>query len=167
MTASELCVTFERNGIPFDLRDVSSMIKRFRERKLARCLNSRRVVGKLHALTDFGRGAVKEAFGIETDPVPRNIDWSKYSQVVSASIRRAVLEEVGKKYLGMHCDKAASAIRKYMRETYPMSLNHVRNALKELMEMELVFVAGYSKRRHLKLYRLTPEGEKILNQMLK
>jgi hypothetical protein len=60
---------------------------------------------------------------------------------------------------------SATEVRKTLRETYPVGLNPVIRALKELRTLGLVMVAD-TKNGHRNAYRLTPTGRSIVTQLL-
>ena len=59
----------------------------------------------------------------------------------------------------------ASSIRKFIRPDYPVGLNPVLRAVRELAAKKLITCVGTTKQRSCKLYRLTPLGRAIVRQL--
>jgi hypothetical protein len=120
----------------------------------------------LYALTDAGRRAVEATFDVSVSPTSPAINWRLYSWVVRARIRKRVL-------LGMALWEAhspdgltASHIRRYIRADYPVGLNPVIRAVRELADKKLVTCIGTTDVRGCKLYRLSPTGRHIVGLMV-
>jgi hypothetical protein len=58
-----------------------------------------------------------------------------------------------------------AGIRKHLRDNHAVGLNPVIRAIKELVRLGLVQPSGVTPERACKLYRLTPMGRRILNQL--
>jgi hypothetical protein len=62
--------------------------------------------------------------------------------------------------------QTASSIRKLIRYDYPVGLNPVIRAVRELADRKLIACIGTTRLRGCKLYRLTPTGEALVKQIL-
>ena len=165
MTAKEICVASRAFAPRLQLRDVWHLLKQMRERGLATCYNPRLVTGRLFDLTDRGRAAVTVAFGAEIPAESHNVDWRKYSWVVRARVRRLTLLGLAELESKMHEGQTATAIRKHFRAEHSVGLNRVVRAVKDLLQLGLVKVKGLTRNRGCKLYRLTPAGMRIVEQL--
>lgn len=165
MTAKEICVAARIQSPCLQLRDVWHLLKQMQERGLATCHNPRLVTGRLYELTARGRAAVVVAFGAEIAAPSENIDWRKYSWVVRAKIRRLTLVALADLETKFGEAQTATAVRKHLRTEHPVGLNPVVRALKELLHLGLVREAGVTQKRCCKLYRLTPAGRRIVEQL--
>ena len=165
MTATELCQAGHPLNPRVRLRDVWFLMKQFEERGLAQSLNPRQKTGRLFCLTDHGRKVVAHGFGIRVKPIARRVNWKKYSLVARARIRKLTLLVLAKLTERPATMVSATEVRKTLRETYPVGLNPVIRALKELRILGLVVVAG-TKNSNRNAYRLTPAGRRIVAQLL-
>ncbi len=165
MTATELCQAGHPLNPRMQLRDVWFLMKQFEERGLAVSLNHRQKTGRLFCLTDHGRQVVAHGFGVRLKPSARRVNWIKYSLIVRAKTRKLTLLGLAKLTEGCDAMVSAAELRKALREEYPVGLNPVIRALKELRILGLVAVAGM-KSGHRNAYRLTPAGRRIVGQLL-
>jgi DNA-binding PadR family transcriptional regulator len=165
MTATEICSAARMINPHVQLRDIWYLLKEMQNRKLVLCRNPRLVTGRLYELTTRGQQAVASAFSISIAPVSQPLDWRKYSWVVRAKIRRLTL--VGLEHLQEKSGtpQTATGIRKHLRSEHAVALNPVVKALKELLRLGLVQEAGVTKQRCCKLYRVTPAGKRIIEQL--
>jgi DNA-binding PadR family transcriptional regulator len=62
-------------------------------------------------------------------------------------------------------EQTATAIRKHLRTQHAVGLNSVIRAIKDLVKLGLVKEDGVTDIRCCKLYRLTPAGARVLNQL--
>lgn len=83
------------------------------------------------------------------------MDWSKYSFVVRAKNRKSIL-------LHLSDPKTPSQLSEELK----LSLSHVSRAVKELEEKELIECLTPNEKVG-RVYRRTPDGEKIANHLSK
>ena len=165
MTASELCAAARELAPCLQLRDVWFLMRQMGARGLAVPLNERSNSGRLYALTDKGRKAVAVAFSVSIPALPGTVDWRLYSWVVRARIRRRVLLGLAQMENQRLEPQTASSIRKFIRSDYPVGLNPVIRAVRELAGKKLITGVGVTRLRACKLYRLTPTGHAIVEQV--
>jgi len=165
MTGTEICAVARTFNPRIQLRDVWHLLRQMQEREIVYCLNPRLVTGRLYALTERGRDEVHAAFGVVVAAPPASVDWRKYAWVIRAKIRRLTLEALGHLESLSSAAQTATSIRKYLRDDHAVGLNPVIRAIKELVWLGLVQPAGVTSERACKLYRLTPMGRRILNQL--
>src|SRR3989442_8248237 len=122
MTSSEICAAARRINPRVQLRDVWFIIRQLMQRKFVHCLNPRRTNGQLFYLTDQGRDAVAAAFGRRCDPLPQNVNWRKYGDVVRGNTPRLVLEGLGRLGKRTCGSQTAAAARKFLRNGNPRRL---------------------------------------------
>ena len=102
------------------------------------------------------------AFGIHVAPFSDNVNWSKYSHVARARIRRATLIGLSAVESRTDMGQTATTIRKHVRCDHAVGLNPILRALKDLRRLCLVRDAGVTRLRSCQLYRLTLEGRRIV-----
>lgn len=165
MMASEICAAAREFAPRLQLRDVWFLMRQMAERGLAVPLNERSNNGRLYGLTQEGARAVATAFGLEVSPVSQSSDWRRYGWVVRARIRKRVLVGLAQMESRHPEGHTASSIRKFIRPDYPVGLNPVLRAVRELANKRLITCVGTTKLRSCKLYRLTPSGRAIVRQL--
>jgi len=165
MTASEICLEARAINPRIQLRDIWYLLRQMQERQLVSCRNPKLVTGRLYELSAHGQEAVYAGFGILITPAPEFIDWRKYSLVARAKIRRVTLIGLGRLQEMTELPQTATAIRKHLRFENPVALNPVMHALKDLVKLGLVRPDGVTDLRSCRLYRLTPAGRRILDQL--
>jgi hypothetical protein len=165
MTGAEICSAARTLAPLIQLRDVWHLLRQMQQRELALCLTPRLVTGRLYCLNANGRSAVYHAFGISISEPPSNIDWRKYSRVARATIRRHTLIGLGQLEERTGQAQTATALRKRVLAEHGVGLNPVIRALRDLMESALIHQDGFTAQRCCKLYRLTPAGKRILEQL--
>lgn len=165
MTASEICNAARAYAPQLQLRDVWFLMRLMADRGLAVPLNECSNNGRLYALTDRGRRAVKIAFNISIPALPAEIDWRLYSWVVRARIRKRVLSGLALMEKQSSEGWTASSIRKFICARYPVGLNPVARAVRDLAAKNLITCVGVTKLRACKLYRLSRNGHAIVNQL--
>ncbi len=165
MTATQLCLAARPLSPHVQLRDIWFLMKQFEERGLALCLSPRQKTGRLFCLTDHGRQVVAHGLGVHVKPIARRVNWKKYSLVVRARIRKLTLLVLAKLTERRDAMVSAAELRKILREEYPVGLNPVIRALKELRSHGLVVIAG-TKNSGRNAYRLTLAARRIVTQLL-
>lgn len=135
-------------------QDLRHILRSFQRNGIAVCLNPDNTTGRFYVLSEY------------RTVLPEVIEHIKLcAKICRAKTRLAVLKEAAmERYFEPH-PLTATQIKKYLRETYPLGLNHVIAALKFLKEHRLVEVAGYTDKRELKIYRITDLGKTILTHV--
>ena len=165
MTAVEICDAAGQSAPRLQLRDVWFLMRQMADRNLALPLNERSNCGRLYALTNAGRRAVKAAFDVSIPPLSASIDWKLYSWVVRARIRKRVLLGMAQVEARSPDGHTASDIRKHLRADYPVGLNPVLRAVRELAAKKVVACVGTTEVRACKLYRTSSTGMAIAKQL--
>lgn len=165
MTATEICSAARQITPRIQLRDVWFLLRQFQERGLVTSPNPRVTNGRLHELTLRGVDAVREAFGMIVAPPPSLVDWRKYAQVVRARIRRMTLIQLESLDTRNETGQTAMAIRRQLRTHYPVGLNPILRAMKDLLRLSLVKEVGVTPLRSCRLYQLTPAGRRVAEQL--
>ena len=165
MTATEICTDARRINPRVQLRDVWFIIRQLIQRKLVHCLNPRRTNGRLYYLTDQGREAVAAAFGQKFGPLPQNVNWRKYGDVVQGRTRRLVLEGLGRLAKRTGGSQSAAEVRKFLRNGHPVGLNSVIRALRELETLGVIKIVGIARQQGRKLYTLARGGWTIVEHL--
>lgn len=165
MPASELCREARRINRHLQLRDLWLLLPQLRARSLVTCLTPRQANGKLYALTPTGRTLVQHAFALEHPVFPATVNWRDYSWVVRAKTRRLTLDGLARLGEKSGQPQTASTVRRFLRSEHPVGLNPMLRSLKELLRRGLIRVAGTTEGRPLRLYQLTPAGERIVTQL--
>lgn len=135
-------------------QDLRHILRDFEKRGIAVCLNPQDQTGRFYVLAP-------EA----DEPLIPGEQLRLCAQVCRAKTRLAVLEEVAREHIYEKYPLTATEIRKRLRERCPLSLNHVIAALKFLREHRLVETAGYTKKRSLRIYRVTGLGKTVLGHL--
>lgn len=165
MTAVEICEAARPWAPRLQLRDVWFLMRQMADKGLAVPLNERSNNGRLYALTDAGRHAVAAAFGISVAKPSKSVDWPLYSWVVRARIRKRVLLGLSRMEARSADGQTASNIRRLIRNDYPVGLNPVIRAVRELAKKQVIVCVGSTRLRGCKLYRLSPAGRIIVQQL--
>lgn len=165
VTATEICAAARMINSHVQLRDIWYLLKEMQKRKLVLCRNPRLVTGRLYELTARGQHAVASAFSIPIARASEHPDWRKYSWVVRAKIRRMTLLSLDHLQEKSGTPQTATGVRKHLRSEHAVALNPVVKALKDLLRLGLVKEAGVTKQRCCKLYRVTPAGKRIIEQL--
>jgi DNA-binding PadR family transcriptional regulator len=165
MTASEICAAARQRAPRLQLRDVWLLMRQMGERGLAMPLNERSNNGRLYALTDQGREAVTLAFHVSISALAATVDWRLYSWVVRSRLRRRVLQGLAQ-LENLHLEpQTGSGIRKFIRSSHPVALTHVLQAVRELADKKLITCVGVTRLRACKLYRLSPLGSAVAQEL--
>jgi DNA-binding HxlR family transcriptional regulator len=144
MTPSEIWRAAQAIAPRIQLRDVWFILRQMQERQLVTCFNPKELTAKVYFWANS-----RVAFFSERD-------WRNYAYVIRAKVRRAVLLQ-----LADRGDQAASRVRQSINERYPVSLNAVIRALRDLRLRKLVRVSGEGEKRGQKMYRITAAGRRI------
>jgi hypothetical protein len=161
MTPNEIWWAARTRNHHIQLRDVWFILRQGKRRGLICCFSKRELTGKVYYWTDHGRAVVQLTFGIDLAPRPQGIRWAKYSFIMRSQMRRLVLLELAHPRLTPVDRTAATQIRRRLNERHPACLNSVIRALRELRDRKLVEIIGEGEKRGQKIYRLTPDGQRI------
>lgn len=135
-------------------QDLRHILRDFEERNICSCLNPSHQTGRLYMLNS-------------TQPKqPISEQQLELCTLLSrAKTRRAVLEEVARERLDNTRPLTATQIKKRLRSSYPMGLNHVLAALKFLENHYLVEAVDTTAKRDLNIYQITSLGKEILSHL--
>lgn len=148
------------------LRDIWLILRKLAGRDIVTCLTPGQFTGKLFTLTEQGRALAGEAFGVRPEAPRKEVDWQLYSYVARAKARKAVFIEICARGMGEDTGKTVSAIKKALRHAYPMTLDAVRRAAKELLASSIVRESGRTKARNLRLLKPTDTGQRLYAAMM-
>ena len=135
-------------------QDLRHILRNFQEEGIITCLNPECQTGRFYVRVNYV-GTISQTSN----------EMELCAKVGRAKTRLAVLKEVAKDRFFESHPLTATQIKKYMRETYPLGLNHVSAALKFLEKHQLVEISGYTNKRDLKIFRITNRGKTILTHM--
>lgn len=156
MTAKEICNAASDINDRIRLRDVWFVVRQMIQNNLATCLNPQDTTGRLYFLTEEGRQAVQNTFGIAVEPIAQDLDWHQYAFVKRARTRQWILLTLAKPRFELPGEATAAKIRRHISDVFfPIGLNPVLRALKSLTDACLISCAGTTTKRHLKVYQLT------------
>lgn len=108
---------------------------------------------------------MRTVFGITPVTFPTEMDWDLYSWVVRASIRKAIVTELGKRKPEFQESWTASRLRRTLSKSYPIGLNPTIDGLAELEDRGVVECNGITKKRGQRCYELSNNGLKIFAQI--
>jgi len=165
MTGAEVCAAARIFNPKIQLRDVWFVLLQMQRRGLCICLNPHQVNGRLYCLTDAGHAAVSSAFSVSLPGIADDVDWKKYSFVIRAKVRRLVLTTLAMLEDHTGLPQTATMMRKRLKDEHAIGLNSVIRAVSDLMRMDLVHQVGVTDENRCKLYRVTPAGRRILEQI--
>lgn len=147
MTSTEIWRAAQAVVPRIQLRDVWFILRQMERRQLLTCFNPKEATGKVYYWS--------------TSATPVGVNWRGYAFVVRAKVRRLVLHE-----LAQRSHQPAAQIRRRVNEHHSVSLNAVIRALHDLQTRRHITVSGEGDKRGQKVYRLTPSGRSIANQLL-
>ena len=145
MTGTEICAAARAFNSHIQLRDVWHLLRQMQRRGLVQCFNPRLVTGRLYSLTARGRTAVQMAFGFSIASPSKSIDWKLYSWVVRARIRKRVLLCIAQVEAHRSDGQTGAQIGKHIRAEYPVGLNPVLGAVRELAGRKLITCVGTTR----------------------
>ena len=155
ITGRQILETTKQVAPSMTYQDLRHILRDFQRAGIATCLNSNHQNGRFYVLTTF-EGEISQT----------SMQMDLCAQVSRAKTRLAVLEEVAKERFFESHPLTATQIKKYLREAYPLGLNHVITALKFLTTKQLVESVAQTNKRDLKIYQATALGKEILNYVL-
>ena len=164
MTGTELLTAMRPKCPSVQLRDIWRLLKNMGQRQLTYCLTPGEVTGRMYFFTEKGRRYARQTFKVSVSPLPRLVNWKKYSQVVRGRARKAVLIEMGKPWKG-ELTKTITTVRKLLAGEHPLTLGAAMRAMHELEALNLINCVGVSRERSRPLFQLTTGGKRIVNQL--
>lgn len=165
MTAAEICRAAQAINPRLRLRDLWHLLPELQGKRLVARLTPRRARDRVYSLTDLGRQTVQSAFGVSMAGPACTLDWRKYAWVARAKIRRLTLDGLARFSDRMGEAPTASQVRKFLRRDYPVGLNPIIRALKELKSKGLASSSVADEVSRWKTYRLTKVGRNLLAQL--
>ena len=154
MTGRQLLKLARRVAPSMTYQDLRHILRNFQQTGLVTCLNPESQTGRFYVVTPFEE---------KISQASRQIHLC--AKVSRAKTRLAVLKEVAKERFFESHPLTATQIKKYMRESYPLGLNHVISALKFLESHGLVEVIDRTNKRDLKIYQVSSLGKTILQHV--
>lgn len=142
------------------LRDTRAILRDLEARYLARCLNPSARTGRLYAATEHGWARLARLFpeAVHTCPgVPLDADLVGF--VLRGRVRNAVFCALAADSPFRAPLDSATAIKRYLRDSHPVTLNQTIRALRELEASGLVERTGFSARRVT--YRVSQAGRTV------
>ncbi len=133
-------------------QDLRHILRDFQSKGIAECLNPDCQTGRLYV--QAGKASSFSEHIVQLS-----------AKVRRASIRQAVLAEIGRDALSDSKPLTATQIKKRLRESYPLGLNHVLAAIKFLEDEKLVEIIGYTDIRDSKIYGLSSLGSEVIKAM--
>lgn len=132
-------------------QDLRHILRDFEQQGLIRCLNPKEQTGRFYLRID-----------IELDEKLTGEDILLAAMISRASMRLALLRELASERLDGIQDTTVTGLRKRMRDSYPMSLNHALSSMQFLHQHGLAEVIDFTRKRDLKIYRITDRGRRLL-----
>ena len=167
MTPTEILREAKQINPRISFGDTSAIIRELEKRGILKCLTPEQITGRIYFLTNYGRRLVWKIFQLKLDAEEPDFDWHKYSRVLAGKIRRYFLVEIYNNR-GFYDDGMNLAvIRRRIGKIYPVTLSQAFCTMQDLLKDGLVEVAGFTKKRSSKLYKLTSEGIKICEYLLR
>lgn len=151
-TGKQLLAMAKEVAPSITFQDLRHILRSFEGLGLVRCLNPQDQSGRIYIRID-------QAHRIAHDPAL----FAICGQVGRGSIRMAVLSEIAREKLGEGLEMTATGIRKNLRASYSISLNHILASLQFLHAQGLVQIEGHTRKRWSKIYSVTSKGQAVLN----
>lgn len=167
MTPTEILREARQINPRISFGDTSAIICELEKREILKCLTPEQLTGRIYCLTNYGRRLVWKIFKLKLDAEGQDVDWYKYSRVLAGKTRKYLLCEIYNNR-GFYDDGMNLAvIRRRIGKNYPVTLSQAFCTMQDLLKDRLVEVAGFTKKRSSKLYKLTSEGIKICEYLLR
>ena len=154
VTGKQILETARKEAPSMSYQDLRHILRKFQEEGIVTCLNPDCQTGRFYVQSNY-EGKISQT----------SSEMELCAKIGRAKTRLAVLSEIAKERFFESNPLTATQIKKYMREHYPLGLNHVIAALKFLEEHSLIEAGGYTDKRELKIYRITDFGRTILNRV--
>lgn len=167
MTPTEILHEARQINPRISFGDSSAIIRELEKREILKCLAPEQITGRIYFLTNYGRRLVWKIFKLKIDAEEPDFDWYKYSRVLAGKTRKNLLVELYNNR-GFYDDGMNLAvIRRRIGKIYPVTLSQAFCTVQDLLKDGLVEVASFTKKRNSKLYKLTSEGIKICEYLLR
>lgn len=150
-TGREILTIAQETAPSMTYQDLRHILRDFEQQGLIRCLNPREQTGRFYLRTD-----------IELDKKLTAEDVLLAAMISRASMRLALLRELGSERLDGIQDTTVTGLRKRMRDSYSISLNHALSGMQFLHQHDLAEIVDFTRKRDLKIYRITNKGRRIL-----
>ena len=133
-------------------QDIRHSLRQLEGRGFVKCLNPQQQTGRLYV-----------ACGPSVDVCGKlSADYIDcLSIILRGKSKEAILKKVSERGLGEFRPKTANQLRRELLGSYPMSLSWAISTLKSLTELDLVEIAGRTRKRDLKTYAVTGKGARI------
>lgn len=148
------------------LHDISLLLRQFEARKIVICLTPRETSGRVFYLTEKGRRLRRKLFQTPVPALPHGVNWTKYSYLIRAPVRRLALFEMADVPLGQSKLKTPTTLRKAMDDKHPLCLADAIRVMNKLEELKLVERADITDKNGRALFQITPSGLRLA-QLLK
>lgn len=144
MTGTQLWRAAAKQAPRIQLRDTRAILRQLEARGVVCCLNPAAPCGRLFAPTRGGHAALLRLNpGVEVSAeLPVGIDPTLLSFVLRGAVRHAVFRAVTCDVPGRKPPRTATTVKRYLRETCPVTLNQAIRALHELEGAGLVASVG-------------------------
>jgi DNA-binding PadR family transcriptional regulator len=161
-------------GLTASVNDMAPRMKRWDVSKVLKKCMARGFVykvigerdGSIYWLTDYGAEIVERVTGKKVEKCPDDIRWDLYRYIVSYRQRGELLMIIND--ISIPEGPTASIIRKIYKSRYSSkSLNHIIRSLDKLKKKGAIKCIGRTKKGHHQIYGLTPEGKKIVGEILR
>lgn len=162
MCGTEILEKAKMEAPRIQLRDVRLILRHSQQRDITYCLNPHVRNGRLHYFTKKGYRCMRNVFGITPAPIPLDMDWDLYSWVVRASVRKVLVQELGKRKLEFQEPWTTSRLRRALSKFHPIGLNPTIDGLAELEHHGVVECSGITRKRGQRCFELSRKGLRIL-----
>jgi len=173
MTPSEICERALKFTPKIRLRDVKSVLRRFWRAGVVYLAEPGQVTGRLYFLTPKGMRFVRRAFGISVPPVAEDVDWSLYSFVVRAYVRRFVVMlmimpgiQAAWRRSEPQLGWTIAELRRQINTRFSVGFSSVMRAVYQLRDAGVLECVGLTRRGERKLYALSDVGRRVGQEML-
>jgi predicted transcriptional regulator len=161
MTPTEILHEARKINLRISFGDASTIIRELEKREILKCLTPEQLTGRIYCLTNYGRRLVWKIFKMKIDAEESDFDWYKYSRVRAGKTRKYLLCEIYNNRSFYDDGMNLAVIRRRIGKIYPVTLSQAFCTMQDLLKDGLVEVAGFTKKRSSKLYKLTSEGIEI------
>ncbi|MDF7809462.1 PadR family transcriptional regulator [Pontiellaceae bacterium B12219] len=151
-TARRILIEARKTAPSITYQDIRHILRDFERQNISVCLNPEQSTGRLHMLKAL----------LPDNPIASTL-IELCSIVDRSRIKLAVLREAARPVYEENKPLTVTQIKKRLRDTYPLALNHAYSALRSLLEGGLVRVAGHTDKRDLNIYAITDLGREVLS----
>ena len=166
LTPTEILGKAKKINPQISFGDVSGFLKELEGRGILKNLTPEQMTGKIYFLTNYGRRLMWKIFDLKIDEERQDIDWYKYSRILAGRTRKYVMLEIYRVRKLFPDGVNVSFIRKQSCRVYPLTLSQACCTVHDLRKDKLIRVAGISRKKGSKLYKLSSAGIKICKYLL-